>query len=699
MPGNIRFNREWQEIFLPTALVASAVLLALAGWWFGDDGDGAQVKYRLTKVERGTIVSTVAASGTLNAVKTIAVSSQISGQLEVLVDFNSNVNLGRYWRIDPRVTSCGSVRLCADLDAARSSAGAAEQMWPANVSSLARRRSLGRCRSRFAAAQRRIWSASGFISTSELDKAETTFRTATEQVALAEQSILHAGAQAASAQANVRQREVALQSAQVDLEKTTIRAPVDGVNHRARKGGSRGRRWRRVCRRRICSSSRRICAPCRSRPRLTRPTSDGSRWANAKASPGCLPAPWLQRQASPRSAKAAQVIQNVVTYVVTISADNPDLALVPGMTANTRITVDARDNIARVANAALRFAGGRRQQGRQPATRQKRRERRWHDARCWLPGDGKPQAVEICTGSSVMVPSELTRRCSEGRRRGDLGTQDTYSRAKVAGGRGCCGCRFRAPSACRAPGNRNRGLCKPHDGRGRGALHRDLTVTICTKVVRGVGQPSGSGKSTFMESGRLPGPLPAPGTTGWGNPSAREWTLTIWPLRNAWWLCLPEFQPVALTPECHRERRAAVDVRWGAAERAAQACTRGAGAGGARRRADHWPTQLSGGPAAVAWLLRAIDQPAAPDPRRRATGALDTRTSLEIMALFQSLQREGHSRGAGDHESDATFARGCCCFRDGRLVGDPLQTPRDAETAEIAAFDATVPDELFTTCA
>lgn len=53
--------------------------------------------------------------------------------------------------------------------------------------------------------------------------------------------------------------------------------------------------------------------------------------------------------------KAAQVIQNVVTYVVTISAENPDMALVPGMTANTRITVDSRDNVLKVSNAALRF--------------------------------------------------------------------------------------------------------------------------------------------------------------------------------------------------------------------------------------------------------------------------------------------------------------------------------------------------------
>jgi HlyD family secretion protein len=53
--------------------------------------------------------------------------------------------------------------------------------------------------------------------------------------------------------------------------------------------------------------------------------------------------------------KAPITIQNVVTYTVLISADNPDLKLLPGMTANVRIVVDKRDNVLRVPNAALRF--------------------------------------------------------------------------------------------------------------------------------------------------------------------------------------------------------------------------------------------------------------------------------------------------------------------------------------------------------
>jgi HlyD family secretion protein len=56
--------------------------------------------------------------------------------------------------------------------------------------------------------------------------------------------------------------------------------------------------------------------------------------------------------------KSPQNVQNVISYTVVISAANPDLALLPGMTANVRIVVERRDNVLKVANAALRFRPG-----------------------------------------------------------------------------------------------------------------------------------------------------------------------------------------------------------------------------------------------------------------------------------------------------------------------------------------------------
>ena len=53
--------------------------------------------------------------------------------------------------------------------------------------------------------------------------------------------------------------------------------------------------------------------------------------------------------------KAAQVVQNVVTYVAVIRTSNPDLSLFPGMTANVRVIIETRENVLKVPNAALRF--------------------------------------------------------------------------------------------------------------------------------------------------------------------------------------------------------------------------------------------------------------------------------------------------------------------------------------------------------
>ena len=86
----------------------TVVLLAvagLAGWglWTTLVARNKAIEYRLAKVERGNLTSTVSASGTLNAVTTVQVGSQISGQIkEVFVDFNSPVKQGQQLaRIDP----------------------------------------------------------------------------------------------------------------------------------------------------------------------------------------------------------------------------------------------------------------------------------------------------------------------------------------------------------------------------------------------------------------------------------------------------------------------------------------------------------------------------------------------------------------------------------------------------------------------
>jgi putative ABC transport system ATP-binding protein len=99
-------------------------------------------------------------------------------------------------------------------------------------------------------------------------------------------------------------------------------------------------------------------------------------------------------------------------------------------------------------------------------------------------------------------------------------------------------------------------------------------------------------------------------------------------------------------------------------------------------RMRHLPLQLSGGQQQRVAIARAlVNRPAcllADEP----TGALDSRTSLDIMALFQALNREGVTVIVVTHESEvAAFASRVIRFRDGKIVSDTEQAPRDAALA------------------
>src|ERR1700752_1817880 len=88
------------------AVIVVLVLAAAAGggWdWYQSRGDGGEVRYRVAKVERGPMAAGVAARGTLNAVTTVQVGSQIPGQVkDIYADFNTPVKRGQVIaRIDP----------------------------------------------------------------------------------------------------------------------------------------------------------------------------------------------------------------------------------------------------------------------------------------------------------------------------------------------------------------------------------------------------------------------------------------------------------------------------------------------------------------------------------------------------------------------------------------------------------------------
>ncbi|MCA3247501.1 MAG: ABC transporter ATP-binding protein [Azospirillum sp.] len=99
-------------------------------------------------------------------------------------------------------------------------------------------------------------------------------------------------------------------------------------------------------------------------------------------------------------------------------------------------------------------------------------------------------------------------------------------------------------------------------------------------------------------------------------------------------------------------------------------------------RVHHRPTQLSGGQQQRVAIARALVNSPKLLLADEPTGALDSRTSLDIMALFQKLNAEGVTVAVVTHEPEiAAFAGRVVRFRDGRVVDDVRQTPRDAAQA------------------
>jgi putative ABC transport system ATP-binding protein len=104
-------------------------------------------------------------------------------------------------------------------------------------------------------------------------------------------------------------------------------------------------------------------------------------------------------------------------------------------------------------------------------------------------------------------------------------------------------------------------------------------------------------------------------------------------------------------------------------------------------RFHHTPLQLSGGQQQRVAIARALVNSPSILLADEPTGALDSRTSLDIMALFQQLNRDGMTVLVVTHEQDvAEFARRVVRFRDGRVISDVTHVPRDA-AAELVEMD------------
>jgi putative ABC transport system ATP-binding protein len=214
---------------------------------------------------------------------------------------------------------------------------------------------------------------------------------------------------------------------------------------------------------------------------------------------------------------------------------------------------------------------------------------------------------------------------------------------------------------------------------------RDISLSVETGDFVAVMGPSGSGKSTFMN---VVGCLDRPTSGSYrldGQEVSRLNPDALAAVRNRKIGFV--FQQFNLLDRQDALGNVELPMLYAAAERrtrrdrAATALTRV----GLGERLHHRPTQLSGGQQQRVAVARAlVNEPKmllADEP----TGALDSRTSLELIALFQELNRDGMSVVVVTHEADvARFAARVVRFLDGRVVSDTRQRPADA-AAELAA--------------
>jgi HlyD family secretion protein len=331
------------------------VLLVLAGaaaWWFARDRDGG-VSYRTAKIERGSLVAAVSASGTVNPVTQVSVGSQVSGQIkELYADFNSVVKQGQLIaRLDPESFEYRVRQASADVDAARASVLTAQANVQSSLASVTKAQ-VDLAQARRDLQQKKDLVAQNFIASSEVDKAQAGVDTLAESLKVAQAQVEVARAQATNAQANVKQREALLAQARVDLQRTQIKSPVDGI----------------VIKRSI-ETGQTVAASLQAPELFVIARNLNDMQVEASIDEADISRVKLDQKVSftidafpgrsfegrvGQMRKAAVSLQNVVSYTVVVAFANPGSLVLPGMTANVRVVTDTRDNVLKVANAALR---------------------------------------------------------------------------------------------------------------------------------------------------------------------------------------------------------------------------------------------------------------------------------------------------------------------------------------------------------
>jgi HlyD family secretion protein len=332
---DVAVRRWWWLVLLGLSVAGSAIGY---GRWQAEPTSGLRVE--TARVALGDVRRVVATSGAVRPLVTVEVGSQLSGQIkEVYADSGSAVHQGQeIARIDPRTFE---TRVREVEAAVRVAEAGAELQRAGTLRAEANLRQAEREYRRAEALRAR-----GNTSQAVLDSALAALEAAQAGLAIAR-------AEVANADATVQQRHAALDSARIDLDRTFIRSPINGV----------------VIERSVEVGQ--TVAASLSAPKLFAIAQDLTRIEiDAQVDEADIGQVAVGQSVSfavdaypdrtfsgtvDQIRLAATTLQNVVTYTAVIAAANEDGRLLPGMTANVEILTAERRGVRTVPNEALRF--------------------------------------------------------------------------------------------------------------------------------------------------------------------------------------------------------------------------------------------------------------------------------------------------------------------------------------------------------
>jgi HlyD family secretion protein len=358
------------------------IVMSLMALLFGCKGDGPA--YRTELVSKGDIQQSVTATGTVNAVTTVLVGTQVSGTIkELFVDFNSRVKKGQIIaQIDPSTFESQVQQAKANLLAAQAN------LDKSNTTLVDTKRTFERNKELF---------AKNLIPKSDLDTSDTNYESAKAQVN--------------SSKASIEQSKASLDIARQNLAYTRITSPVDGIviSRNVDVGQTVAASFQTPTLFTIAQDLTKMQIDtniAESDIGVVKLGQEVDFTVDAYPDITFKGKVWQKRQ-------APITVQNVVTYDVVIQVDNRDLKLMPGMTANVSVIIQTRREVIRITNAATRFrftdrsasAGAGAGAGAGAKAGAGASEKK--GPAVWVLEDGKPKRVAITPGISDGTYTEI----------------------------------------------------------------------------------------------------------------------------------------------------------------------------------------------------------------------------------------------------------------------------------------------------